>query len=92
MTEGDTWQGMKPLLLGQIPPQQTAVRQLSLDFSELLFISPLLHCLTGTTNQFTVTDTRQQEASLTPTPSKLARAELFLSIRPARKSLQKIFG
>lgn len=56
MTQGDTWQGVKPLLLGQIPPQHTAVRELSLDFPELLFISPLLHPLTGTTNQFTLTD------------------------------------
>lgn len=91
MTEGDTWQEMKPLLLGQIPPQHTVVRELCLDCSEVLFIILLCFTLSHRNNKPVLTDTRQQAACLTPTPSKLAKAKLFLSITSTRKSLQMIF-
>jgi len=48
-----------------------------------------LLCFTLLQDQFVGTDTRQQEVCLTPTPSKLAKTELLLSVISISISLQK---
>lgn len=85
--------GNKTAALGadpSIPPQNTAVGEFSLDVghTELLFIPPLLHLLRETTNHITLIVTRQHKVCLTPTASKLAGKELFLSIISNSRSLQ----